>query len=149
MGFYDQMFGASPSLGGGAPSAFSSPGANPQMLAALMAMQQRGGMGGGMGGAGMNPAAGAASPQLPPPPGIAGAARQPAAMPAAPGPQANPMIAQLMANPMMLRQLLGGQQQQPNQGVLGGDLAAAANAVGPTGGNNGLFGWLGSLFGQH
>jgi len=82
------------------------------MIAALMAMQQHGGMGGPMGG--MNPmAAGApASPQLPHPPAIGQSAPQPSAIPAVPGPQTNPMIAHLLQNPSLLQQLLGKQQPQ-------------------------------------
>jgi len=131
MGLYDQMFSASPSLGGGAPSAFSSPGTNPQMLAMLMAMQQHAGQGAGLGGSAMNPAAGAAaSPQLPRPPAIGQSAPQPGAIPAVAGPQQSQILQMLMANPNLLKGLGGG----------------APGAAGGAGGG-GLFGMLGNLFG--
>jgi len=101
--------GQQPGMGmGGSPSAFTSPGMDPTMLALLMRMQNAGGGAGGMpgGGAGI-------APQFPSAPAGGGGGGM--GMPVAPlgaGPQqGNPFLAQLMQNPQMLQrimQMLGG-----------------------------------------
>ena len=102
--FFQNAFGG----GGGSPSAFTSPGMNPQALAMLMAMQNRPGAGG---------------PQLPTPPNPPPSA---GAAPALQGPQMpqgdNPMQQMPNLNPMMqqLRQWLGlGQQANPSLNTMG------------------------------
>lgn len=120
---------------GGSPSAFTSPGMDPRMLALLMAMgrgQQGqpqiggapqggiGGMSGGpnmvgptlgapgsLGGGMMNPAT-ALRPGIP-----SGPATMPMGSGVAPqsvgvGMQNNPLLQQLLANPQLLQQLIGG-----------------------------------------
>ena len=81
--FFDKMGGGAgmgPGMGGGA-SAFTSPAANPQSLAALMAMFGGGGMGGGaMGG-----------PSLPMPPNMRAGGPTMPGIPPVPGPQAAPV----------------------------------------------------------
>ncbi len=145
MGFFDQQFpgmtppGASMGAGGGlggSPSAFTSPGMNPQMLALLMAMgrgqqgqmpggpsmggpmmgggPQLGAMGslGGLGGMMRPPVVPGMTPGSGLMPGGAGA-MPPGATAGGPptvgaGMQANPILQQLLANPQLLRQLLQG-----------------------------------------
>lgn len=127
MAFYSSLLGGAgaPSFGsaGGSPSAFTSPGLNPQTLAALLSMQ---------GGAGASPQM---SPQLPPPPAL-GAHATPAGM-TPPNPaqaQNNPLFASLLANPALLKQMLGigGAAQGINGAAAGAN--AAANAVQQAGG---------------
>jgi len=101
--FFNQAFGGGGGGGlGGSPSAFTSPGMNPQMLAALLAM----------GGA-----PGAMSPSLPAPPGnAAGQNATPSGFPAPPQiPPSNimQMLQGLGGNPQMMQRILamlgGGQ----------------------------------------
>jgi hypothetical protein len=128
-GFFDNAFpagAAAPNMAGagglgGSPSAFTSPGMNPQILALLMAMGQRqqqqpGSVPGAtvpmMGGPMMPGAPGSLGGGMVRPP-ILGAAPMPPGTAGAPpsvgaGMQANPMLQQLLANPQLLKQLLGG-----------------------------------------
>ncbi len=149
MGFFDQQFpGMSPpgaGMGGGgglggSPSAFTSPGMNPQILALLMAMgrgqqgqmpggpsmggpmmgggPQLGAMGslGGLGGMARPAMAPGMVPGMTPGSGLmpgGGGAMPPGATAGGPatvgtGMQSNPILQQLLANPQLLRQLLGG-----------------------------------------
>lgn len=157
MAFFDQLFNAAPGAGAASPSAFTSPGMNPQMLSALMAMQRGapGAPGAALPGAGASPGM-PGGPPIPSPAQSAGAGGAPnLAIPAVQGPQQNSMLAQLMANPNLLKSILG--QATPNAagaaGLFGPQNAAAgagqaANAAMGAGGvPQGLFGLLGTLFG--
>lgn len=125
MSFFDSAFGGgapSPLGQQQSPSAFTSPGMNPQALAMLMMMQhqaqQGGGMPGmapgGMPGGGMPPGMGG-PPPMPggaPPPQLPGPMQLPQGQgPIPPGAGPQPQQAQLMQqlaamDPNMLRQLL-------------------------------------------
>lgn len=132
--FFDQAFGggqgSSPMMnmgGGGGASALTSPGLNPQMLAMLMAMQNRGG--------------GAGGPAMPAPPGASQNAPQPGGIPGVqPPPQMPPPQMGVPGQP-------GQQAGQPNLmqllsrlGLLGGGAGQPTNLMGGLsgGGNYGM-----------
>lgn len=122
MGYFDQAFGTGSGTGSGA-SAFSSPGMtagmNPQMLAMLMALQQR--------AASTTPT----SPQLPSPPQIGNSQRAPAAVPAPQQPSANAnALTQMLANNPTLLNLL--KQRMATQGGSAGAAGAGAADAGNT-----------------
>lgn len=156
MGFFDQALGGgagaqSPmmggGMGGGSPSAFTSPGMNPQILALLMAMQRQ--SGGGMGGAPGGP-----MPSTPPTPGQN--APSPGGIPAPPTPTALPTPnagQQGAPNLDALKALLarlgmgGGNPGASIQSLNGGQLAGVGQAYGGAYGQS-LPGALGQSFGQ-
>lgn len=127
MGYFNSAFG---NPGTGNASAFATPpnSVNPAQLAALMSMQNGG--------------AGGAAPQLPSPLGKAGS--NAGAMPSPIASQPN-LLAQLMANPGMLQNLLkglnlgGGGVAGGGLGALGGGLAGQGLGGGPGPGTGGLY----------
>jgi hypothetical protein len=125
--FFQNAFGSGGM--GGSPSAFTSPGMNPQMLAMLAAMQQGGGP--QMGG-----------PQLPPPPQGGGTNAPPQQ------PMTGPKQPDQAASGNILQQLsaLGG--IKPGGAQAGGNnLAAMLGGTGGANGVGGLFGQLGQWLG--
>ncbi len=141
--FFDKLgsggAGMGPGMGAGA-SAFTSPGMNPQSLAALMAMFGGGGGGGGgmMGG-----------PQLPMPPARQGGGPVMPGIPAVQGPQAAPVTpmpaagAQPQGNLMQMLSKLDPAQLQALLAQLGmgggGMMPGMGGGAGPGGGTGGLY----------
>lgn len=122
--FFDQMMGG-PQFGGMAgPAALTSPGMNPNSLAALMAMQGRmgGGMAGGMPG-------GMGGPQLPPPPGGPAGGPHPGAPAQMPQNNTNLMQMLMQMDPNKLK----GLASMLGLGGAGAAGAAGAGAAGPFG----------------
>jgi hypothetical protein len=129
--FFNQT-GSPGGMPGTGASAFTSPGANPMSLAALMAMA-----GMGNGAPGQSPLGAGAGPQMPPPPavGAGGAGGGAIARGGVPGalnqPPQNNLLASLLSNPNALKALM---QQL---GLGGGGAPAGGIAAAGLGGSAG------------
>lgn len=116
MGYFDQAFGGGG--GGGSASAFTSPGMNPQMMAALMAMQNRGTALNNS----MAPPAG--PPTLPNP--------QSGAPSSGPNVQTPPGMPQ--TDPLALMKMIQALDPQKLRMMFGGGMGGGASAAGMPGG---------------